>query len=142
MRGGGGGPGGSESPFSSTAGREPRQVSVPALHPQELPQARPAVPLPVRLHGHLPALHPHHLPSAGRRLQRGHHHQAAGSEGAHMEAVERIPGEILLPSVPADCRICLGLAGGPLLDVTVSHRQCHVTLSSGIILLLEDLVKK
>lgn len=59
-----------------------------------------------------------------------------------MEAVERIPCQILLPSVPADCRVCLGLAGGPLLDVAVSHRQCHVTLGSGVILLLEDLVKK
>nr|BAE90569.1 unnamed protein product [Macaca fascicularis] len=49
---------------------------------------------------------------------------------------------ILLPSIPADCRVCLGLAGGPLLDITVSHHQCYVTLSSGIILLLENLVKK
>lgn len=65
-----------------------------------------------------------------------------GSSRAHMEAVERIPCQILLPPVPADCWICLGLAGGPLLDITVSHRQCHVTLSSGVILLLEDLVKK
>lgn len=26
-----------------------------------------------------------------------------GSSRAHMEAVERIPGQILLPSIPADC---------------------------------------
>lgn len=59
-----------------------------------------------------------------------------------METVERIPRQVLLPSVPADCRIRVGLAGGPLLDVPVSHRQCHAALGSGVLLLLEDLVKK
>lgn len=59
-----------------------------------------------------------------------------------MEAVERIPYQVLLSPVSADCRVCLGLAGGPLLDIALPHRQCHAAVCSGVVLFLEDLVKK
>lgn len=65
-----------------------------------------------------------------------------GPAGAHMEAVERIPCQVLLSPIPADCRVCLGLAGGPLLDITLPYRQCHAAVCSGVVLFLEDLVKK
>lgn len=65
-----------------------------------------------------------------------------GPEGAHVEAVERIPRQVLLSSVPADRGVCLGLAGGPLLDISLPDRQCRAALCSGVVLFLEDLVEK
>lgn len=65
-----------------------------------------------------------------------------GPEGAHVEAMARIPCQVLLPAVPADCRVCLGLAGGSLLDITLPYRQRHAAVCSGVVLFLEDLVQK
>lgn len=65
-----------------------------------------------------------------------------GPEGAHVEAMARIPCQVLLPAVPADCRVRLGLAGGSLLDITLPYHQRHAAVCSGVVLFLEDLVQK
>lgn len=41
--------------------------------------------------------------------------------GAQLAAVGGVPSEVLRASIPADCRICMGLAGHPLLDVPLHH---------------------
>lgn len=59
-----------------------------------------------------------------------------------METVERIHCKVYIFAIPVGGWICLGLAGCALLDIKIYHCKCHVTLCSGIILLLEALVKK
>ncbi|XP_066545600.1 bifunctional apoptosis regulator isoform X1 [Amia ocellicauda] len=54
---------------------------------------------------------------------------AAG--GAQLEAVDRVPGEVLPVALPADRRVRLGLAGGALLDIPLRHRQRHAAVAAG-----------
>lgn len=56
--------------------------------------------------------------------------------------MERIHCKVYIFAIPVGSWICLGLAGCALLDIKIYHCKCHATLCSGIILLLEALVKK
>lgn len=71
----------------SSAGCEPRQVSVLAVCPQELPKAWLAVPVPVWLHRLLLTLHPYHLPLARRQLWGRHPHQVSGRSNCFLEKI-------------------------------------------------------
>ena len=59
-----------------------------------------------------------------------------------METVAGVLRQVPFPAISADSRVCLGLAGGPLLDVALYHRQCHVALRAGPLLFLEAVVEK
>ena len=51
--------------------------------------------------------------------------------GTQLATVGGVPREILRASIPADCRICLGLVGRPLLDIPLHCGQRHAALCAG-----------
>lgn len=63
------------------------------------------------------------------------------SVGAQLATVGRVPGEVRPASVPAYSGVCLGLAGRPLLDVSLHHRQRHAAVGSGGLCAMEPLDK-
>lgn len=53
----------------------------------------------------------------------------------------RVSCEVPPASVPADCRVCLGLAGRPLLDISLHHCEHHAAVCAGRLCPVETLDK-
>ena len=58
-----------------------------------------------------------------------------------MATVGRVSCEVPPASVPADSRVCLGLAGRPLLDISLHSCQHHVAVCAGRLRTVETLDK-
>ncbi|TKS68554.1 Bifunctional apoptosis regulator RING finger protein 47 [Collichthys lucidus] len=61
--------------------------------------------------------------------------------GAQLAPVGRVSCEVPPASVPADCRVCLGLAGRPLLDISLHHCEHHAAVCAGRLRPVETLDK-
>lgn len=61
--------------------------------------------------------------------------------GAQLATVGRVSCEVPPASVPADSRVCLGLAGRPLLDISLHYCQHHAAVCAGRLRTVETLDK-
>lgn len=65
---------------------------------------------------------------------------ALRAAGAQLGPVGGVSSQVPPAALPADSRVCVGLAVGPLLDVSLRHRQHHAAVRAGGLRLVETLV--
>lgn len=63
------------------------------------------------------------------------------SVGAQLATVGRVSCEVPPASIPADSRVCLGLAGRPLLDISLHYCEHHAAVCPGRLRPVETLDK-
>lgn len=61
--------------------------------------------------------------------------------GAQLATVGRVSGQVSPDSIPADCRVCLGLVGRPLLDVSLRYCERCSSICAGSLRAVETLGK-